>query len=219
MNIAPLSQPVQWFFVSPSRTYRSELREQQAERTRELIAASARARFLEKGWAGTSVRSVAEGAGVSEATVYSVYGSKAGLASSLLDAAEESADVRRAVAELQQHAGDPVAQLRAFVAFDRRLFELGGDVIRVIAEARRQHPELGDAYVEGRGRGTSQRRRVFTSWPATAWRSGVDPERAVAVYAALVSLESFDTATDEFGWSPDEVGAWWHATLTTQLLR
>ena len=86
--------------MSTSRTYRSELREQQAERTRQLIAAAARVRFLEGGWSGTSVRSVAQDAGVSEATVYSVYGSKAGLASSLLDAAEESADVRRAVAEL-----------------------------------------------------------------------------------------------------------------------
>ena len=109
--------------MSPSRTYRSELREQQAERTRELIATSARERFLDKGWAGTSVRSVAEGAGVSEATVYSVYGSKAGLATSLIDAAEQSANVHQAVTELQERAGQPAEQLRAFVAFDRRLFE------------------------------------------------------------------------------------------------
>ena len=69
-------------FVSTSRTYRSALRGQQAQRTRELIAAAARARFVETGWAGTSVRSVAERAGVSEASVYHVYGNKAGLASS-----------------------------------------------------------------------------------------------------------------------------------------
>ena len=219
MNIALLTQPVQWFFVSPSRTYRSELREQQAERTRELIAASARARFLEKGWAGTSVRSVAEGAGVSEATVYSVYGSKAGLASSLIDAAEQRANVQQAIAELQERAGDPAGQLRAFVDFDRRLFEHGGDVIRILGEGRRQHPELGAAYDEGRGRGAGQRRKAFSSWPAAAWRSGMDPERAVAVYAVLVSLEGFDTATREHGWSPDEVAAWWHATLTAQFLR
>ena len=46
----------------------------------------------------------------------------------------------------------------------------------------------------------------------------MDPARAVAVYAALVSLESFDTATREYGWSPDEVEDWWHATLAEQLL-
>ena len=90
--------------VTTSRPYRSQLREDQAGRTRELIAVAARARFLEKGWAGTSVRSVAEGAGVSQATVYNAYGSKAGLASSLIDAAEVSADVQRVVAELAERS-------------------------------------------------------------------------------------------------------------------
>ncbi len=205
--------------VSTSRTYRSELREQQAERTRQLIAASARARFLDKGWAGTSIRSVAEDAGVSEATVYNVYGSKAGLASSLIDAAEQSANVDQAIADLRHAAGNPAQQLRAFVAFDRRLYEHGGDVIRTLSEGRRQHPELGAAYDEGRGRGDSQRRNAFSCWPATVWRSGMDVDRAIAVYALLVSLESFHTATREYAWSPDEVEAWWHTTLTAQLLR
>ena len=205
--------------MSTARPYRSELREQQAERTRGLIAASARARFLEKGWAGTSVRSVAEGAGVSEATVYSVYGSKAGLAGSLIDAAEQGADVGQAIAELQERDGDPGGQLRAFVDFDRRLYERGGDVLRILGEGRRQHPELGTAYDEGRRRGDSQRRTAFSSWPARTWQQGVTPERAVAVYAVLVSLDSFTIATREFGWSPDEVASWWHTTLVQQLLR
>ena len=205
--------------MSTSRPYRSELREQQAERTRQLIASSARARFLDKGWAGTSIRSVAEGAGVSEATVYSVYGSKAGLASSLIDAAEQSANVHQAISELQDNVGKPVPQLRAFVAFDRRLYEHGGDVIRTLSEGRRQHPELAAAYDEGRARGDSQRRKVFSSWSAKTWRKGIDLDRAIAVYALIVSLDSFDTATREYGWSPDQVESWWHTTLTELLLR
>lgn len=205
--------------MSPSRTYRSELREQQAERTRELIAAAARVRFQELGWSGTTVRSVAEGAGVSEATVYSVYGSKAGLAAALIDAAEQSADVRRTVAELQERAGDPVGQLRAFVGFDRRLYEHGGDVIRILGEGRRQHRDLGSAYREGRRRGDSERRKVFSSWPSEVWRAGIDVDRAIAVFAVLVSLESLDTATRDYGWSPDEVEDWWHDTLAELLFR
>lgn len=205
--------------VTTSRPYRSQLREDQAGRTRELIAVAARARFLEKGWAGTSVRSVAEGAGVSQATVYNAYGSKAGLASSLIDAAEVSADVQRVVAELAERAGDPAGQLRAFVGFDRRLHQHGGDVLRILAEGRRQHPELGTAYAEGRRRGDAQRRRVFASWPAGVWLPGVDVDRAVAVYGSLVTLEGFDTATGDYGWSPDEVEEWWAGTLTTLLLR
>lgn len=204
--------------MTTPRAYHSQLREQQAENTRRLIATAARARFLEKGWSGTSVRSVAEEAGVSEATVYAVYGSKAGLAISLMDAAEQRADVRRAVAELEQHAGDPVAQLRTFVAFDRRLFELGGDVIRLLAEARRQHPALGEAHQEGRRRGEAERTKVFSSWPDAVWRAGTDVGKALAVYALLVSLESYDMATGERGWSADQVEQWWTDTLAELLL-
>ena len=204
--------------MSSSRPYRSDLREQQAERTRELIASAARTRFLEKGWSGTSVRSVAADAGVSEATVYAAYGSKAGLANSLIDSAEQSADVGREAAELQQHAGDPVEQLRAFVTFDRRLFERGGDVLRIVAEARRQHPDLGAAYLEGRKRGEAERSQVFSSWPSSVWRAGVDLDRALAIYAILVCVESFDIAASERGWSPAEIEEWWHATLVELLL-
>jgi len=204
--------------VNPARPYRSQLRQQQAERTRAVVADAARARFLNQGWAGTSVRSVAELAGVSEATVYAVYGSKAGLASSLIDGAEVRADVGRVVAELKEHRGDPAAQLRAFVAFDRRLFEVGGDVLRILAEARRHQPELGSAYREGRARGEAQRRVAFSSWPDTVWRPGMDVPTALAVYAIIVSLESYDVATGERGWSPDAVEDWWFSTLSELLL-
>jgi AcrR family transcriptional regulator len=204
--------------VSTSRPYRSQLREQQAERTRQLIAAAARSRFLEKGWSGTSVRSVADRAGVSEATVYSVYGTKAGLATSLIDAAEQGANVERAIAELKENAGNPEAQLRAFVGFDRRLYESAGDVLRILAEARRQHPELGAAYDEGRGRGERERRTVFSSWPSNVWHDGVDVGKALAIYALMVSLEGYDIATTERGWTPDEVEEWWHRTLAQLLL-
>ena len=205
--------------MTKSRAYRSELREQQAERTRLLIARSARERFLERGWSGTSVRSVASAAGVSEATVYHVYGSKAGLTASLIDAAEESADVARVVAELTERAGDPSAQLAAFVAFDRRLFELGGDVLRVVAEARRQEPDLAAAYEVGRGRGEAERRRLFESWPTQAWADGVDVQAALDAYALVVSLEAYDIAVRERGWSADAVEAWWHRILAELLLR
>ncbi len=204
--------------MSTSRTYRSELREQQARRTRALIAREARARFEANGWAGTSVRSVAEAAGVSEATVYNVYGTKAGLAVSLIDAAEEAADVARAVAELGERAGDPAGQLAAFAAFDRRLFERGGDVLRVLAEGRRQHPELGDAYDEGRRRGDAERRRMMEQWPDTVWRTGMGVDRALAVYAMVVSLESYDVAVRERGWTAEEVEGWWRAALADLLL-
>jgi AcrR family transcriptional regulator len=202
-----------------TRSYRSDLRAQQAEQTRSTIAEAARATFLEHGWSGTSIRKVAEGAGVSEATVYSVYGSKAALAGSLIDTVDARADVERILGELEAAQGDPAGQLGAFIGFDRRLFEQGGDVIRLLVEAGRHQPELAAVAAEGRGRGESNRRRVFSTWPARAWRKGVDVERAIDIYAVLVNIGTYDEATEQRGWSPDDVETWWGFSLTEQLLR
>ena len=93
------------------RRYSSALRAGQADRTRQLIAQAARARFLEAGWTGTSVRSVAAAAGVSEATVYAVYGNKAGLVRSLVDALDADADMGRLHNALRR--ADQIAGARA----------------------------------------------------------------------------------------------------------
>ena len=202
-----------------TRTYHSALREQQAEQTRQLIADAARDAFLERGWSGTSVRAVAQAAGVSQATVFNVYGSKAGLAMSLVDSIDEGAgDVARIVAELTAGEGDPPAQLRALIGFDRRLFEHGGAVIRVMMEGRREHPELAAAYDGGRNRGESNRRRIFETWPASAWRDGVTLDSAADIYAMFCSVSTFDIAVNERGWTPDQLEQWWFDTLAELLL-
>ncbi|MBJ8339359.1 TetR/AcrR family transcriptional regulator [Antrihabitans sp. YC3-6] len=202
-----------------ARPYRSSLRAQQAEHTRMLIARAARERFVAQGWSGTTVRSVAESAGVSEATVYATFGNKSGLAIALIDSADSQADIARVSAELEAGAGDPAAQLRAMVGFDRRLFELSGDVIRIILEGRRQNDALDSAYREGRGRGDAIRREVFGSWPATTWRSGVDTTRALDIFAVMCSFETFDILRRERDWDADRIESWWYSTLCELLFR
>lgn len=201
-----------------ARPYHSALREEQAERTKSLIARAARERFVASGWAGTSVRSVAAAAGVSEATVYAVYGTKAGLGVSLVDSADEAADVDRVMRELSAAEGDPHGQLAAFIGFDRRLFEHGGDGLRVLVEGMRNEPALAAAYDEGRGRGERSRRQVFSTWPTAARRRGVSVQRALDIYAVTVSIQAYDIATRERGWAPDRVERWWVETLAEQLL-
>lgn len=200
------------------RPYRSALREEQAEQTRLRIARAARDRFVERGWAGTSVRSVAVAAGVSQATVYAAYGSKAGLAVALVDNADTDADTTRVIAELDAATGDPRGQLAALVAFDRRLFENAGDVIRVIAEGRRNEPALAAAYAEGRGRGDRNRRAVLETWPSSTFRSGVTPDRALDVYALTISIETYEIAVLERGWTADAVEDWWRDSLGEAIL-
>lgn len=200
------------------RRYRSTLRDEQAEQTRLRIAQAARVRFVEQGWAGTTMRSVAAAAGVSEATVYAVYGNKAGLAIALVDGADRAADAPRMLAELEAHSGDPRAQLSVFVRFECRLFAEAGDALRVIVEGRRNDQALQAAYEEGRGRGDRTRRAVFETWPPSALRAGVDVDRALDVFAVTVSIQTYDIAVRERGWSADTVEQWWLELLSDLLL-
>lgn len=205
--------------ISPGRTYDSPKRRAQAGETRRAIAAAARTLFLERGWAATRVRDVAALAGVSEPTVFSVYGNKAGLAMGLLDSLDDSADPMRALRELEEAEGDPARQLAVFVAFDRRLFEHSADAIVVIREAGRANPDLAAVVAEGRKRGDRNRRRIFRSWPEGTFRDGVDVDRARDIYAAVSQVDSYLVLTHERGWSPQQVEEFWVAALTELLLR
>ena len=84
-----------------ARRYHSPRRQAQADATRAGIAAAARRLFVERGWAGTTVRGVAQAAGVSEPTLYATYGSKAGLAYALVvlrDAGRSNSELAAAYA-------------------------------------------------------------------------------------------------------------------------
>src|SRR5512132_3010793 len=73
--------------VKRRRPYRSAVRAEQAQRTRARIVEAARALFLERGVAATTITSVAEAAGVAPETVYAVFRSKGGLLEAVVLAA------------------------------------------------------------------------------------------------------------------------------------
>src|SRR6201993_1381497 len=70
-----------------ARRYQSPRREQQARRTRARIIAAAARRFLDCGYAGTTMRAVAADAGVALPTVELAVGTKARLLKAVIDTA------------------------------------------------------------------------------------------------------------------------------------
>ena len=196
------------------RRYDSLRRETQARETRAEIADAARRLFITRGWAGTTMREVAEAAGVSTPTVYAAYTNKAGLAWALVHAADLSADPRRMLTELE--ASPPAGQLAAMAGYDRRLFEHAGDLITLVREAGRTEPDFADLYQRGRQLADRTRIEVFSSWPAGTLRP--DVPTAVDIYAALCNIDVYLTLTEERGWPPDRVEDWWSASLARELL-
>jgi AcrR family transcriptional regulator len=69
------------------RAYDASRRRDQAERTRVAIVAEAERLFLAHGYGGTSIASVAAGAGVSVETIYKAFGGKPGLVEAIYERA------------------------------------------------------------------------------------------------------------------------------------
>lgn len=200
----------------PRRAYRSQVRTNRARLTRQRIATAARALFRERGWAATHVHEVARAADVSEATVYAVYGSKAGLAHALVEAIELSADVPRSADGLM--AGSPAGQIAELVRSDRLLYEDGGDVIALLHDGGRSEPALLAAYRRGRGHGDRLRRDVFSRWPPGTLREDTTADTAVDMYAALCNIDVYRELITERGWPSSQVEQWWISTLQAGLL-
>jgi AcrR family transcriptional regulator len=70
-----------------ARPYRSARRAEQARLTRQRLVAAATATFLARGYAGTTMRAVAAGAGVSVATLEQQFGTKVRLLKAAIDVA------------------------------------------------------------------------------------------------------------------------------------
>src|SRR6476469_10997478 len=58
------------------RAYNSTRRRQQADRTRDHIISTARNLFIERGYNATTLESIAQAAGVSVESIYSIFGNK-----------------------------------------------------------------------------------------------------------------------------------------------
>src|SRR3954465_3829915 len=75
------------------------LRERQAQLTRDDILRAARRLFAERGYSRTSVRDIAEAAGVSPQTVYDSIGAKQALVARLNDLIDSEAGIAALAAE------------------------------------------------------------------------------------------------------------------------
>src|SRR6478609_106451 len=102
------------------------LRERQAKLTQDEILKAARRLFAERGYSRTSVRDIAEAAGVSAQTVYDSIGSKQVIVSrlnDLIDGEVGVADVVRRLAE----SDDPVEVVATSAVITRSILERCGD--------------------------------------------------------------------------------------------
>jgi AcrR family transcriptional regulator len=194
------------------------LRDRQAQQTRAEILRAARRLFAENGYSRTSVRQVAQEAGVSTQTVYDSIGSKQALVAHLNDLIDTEAGVGEIVGTAAG-SGDPqqVAAMSARVM--RSIVENCGDILHALVTGAAAEPELRAVLEEGHRRHVEGARSVVRLLKKLgALGAGVDARTAAESLAALTDFRFAMLLRDSYGWSLDRVESWMVETSRTLLL-
>ena len=195
------------------------LRERQAQLTQAEILKAARRLFAERGYTRTSVRDIAEAAGVSAQTVYDSIGSKQALVLRLNDLIDEEAHVRE-IAGVAATSNDPVEVVSMSAKIARSILEHSGDIIHALITGASAEPDLQVVLDVGQTRHVGGARiAVERLRKMHALDESIDVEAAVDTLAALTDIQFALLLRDSYGWSPDRIESWMSGASRALLLR
>jgi AcrR family transcriptional regulator len=204
--------------------YDNSVRTASARATRARVVAAARTSFVERGFAGTTIRHVAQEAEVSQETIYKTFSGKAGLLKAVYDTTlvgddEEEPLAQRPEALAVINATGPGEAVAAFAQLAQVISARVDPLLRVLLGSRDT-----DAALSSFARTIDEERRTGSSmwvrhWHAAGWlREDLEVEKAADILWALNSHEPRWLLQDR-GWTAAEVTAWLADTLRHALLR
>ena len=199
------------------RRYDASRRRAAAEATRERICAAAEKLFLRDGYARTSIRAVADEAGVAEATVYFVFSTKAALLNATIVRATRDNEGEPLSTLLGDPAGDILRRVAASHAATlhraARLIALGESASLMDAALRplrdRAHANLRAAYA-----GVAERLAE-----AGLLRPELSAAEAAVTLYAICNESTYLRLTAGGTRDPERYATWLTATLEAALLR
>jgi TetR/AcrR family transcriptional regulator, regulator of autoinduction and epiphytic fitness len=209
----------------PAKRYVSEVRDEQARRTRRAIVTAARELFLAQGYAATTIDAIAEAAHVSRRTVFNSAGGKVALLKLALDWAIVGDDEpvamadRPAVAVIQAER-DPQQALRLWARTITDAAARIAPIAAVLYAAADGDPDAADLLAES-ARGRMFGARAFVAHLASldALAAGVSEQQAADLCWALMDAHLYRLLVGERGWTAEELERWLSASLAATLLR
>jgi AcrR family transcriptional regulator len=203
------------------RPYNSERRREAAHRNRTAMLAACRELLFQDGYHATTVRAVAERAGVSAETVYKTFGGKPGMVKALWDLTLAGDDEPVPMADRPQaleilQTREPGAKLRRYAAYVRGIHERITALFTLLAQAG---PEVGEVLEIGeQERLTAVFAFVTHLDEAGALGPKADPAHLADALWALAGPQLYTQLTAGRAWSADTYEQWLAATLTATLL-
>ncbi|MGW4335657.1 TetR/AcrR family transcriptional regulator [Rhodococcus koreensis] len=205
---------------SAKRPYSSPLRAESARRTRLLVRDAAARLFTERGYVSTTVRNVAEAAGVSTRTVFTAFpGGKAELFHEALHAAiQGETDVARDARTPRD--GDPVERiLEQMVGYSTDVLERAGTLMATSIESSGADKDMRRFADEG-ARASAENAMTLAEGLAAheLLRPEISVQRAADVLFTVVSPQVYSMLRVQCGWDVDDYRNWMKATIRASLL-
>jgi len=208
------------------RRYTSPLREEAARRTRTTIRDAAARLFVREGYVSTTVRHIAEEAGVAVRTVFSAFpGGKAEIFREALDHAVAGEDDRQpAGGSGSGHSEEPVSDVdlvvEQVVGYGAAMLERAGGLLMTSVESSGADPDMR-RFAADDARATAENARTLAEgFGHAGWlREDVTVEHAADVLFTLSSPQVHALLRRDCGWDVDQYRQWLARTLRTTLLR
>jgi AcrR family transcriptional regulator len=196
------------------RPYRSPARSARARLTRQRIIDAATTLFAERGYAGTTIASVAVRAKVSVPTVETLFGTKSRLLKATIDVAIAGDDepvpmLKRDWATAAQRATDAETVLSVISAVLAPAQDRSSGLVLSVFEGAKSDTDLAALAAQ-----MSAQRAVMAAWVVERisavgpLRSEIGEEEAVDTVFALMEPAVFDRLTRGRGWSLARYEAW-----------
>ena len=191
---------------------------------RGAVVTAARALFLERGYAATTVDAISDSSDVPPATVYRLFSSKLGILKAVLDVSIAGDDAAVAVPDRPRvqelfATDDPRAQLTGFVEFTRDINTRAAPVYQILVSAAAADPDAAALLGEiTRQRHEGQRQIARSLARRGALRPELRQRDAEDLIHALMSPEIYRLLVVDRGWTSTRYAEWLSSTLISQLL-
>jgi AcrR family transcriptional regulator len=208
-----------------TRPYESSNRARQARETRRRIVGAAAVLFVRAGYSATSIRAIAEEAGVAVPTVYASLRSKANILRAVVELTVRGDDEAAPLAsrpgwqeiERQQN---PREQLALFAHLHRQICDREAAVFAQLEAAAGADPEATQVLAEhDQRRYETQRRLAHSLHRRKQLKPGLAAREAADVIWTLASERTYLALVRDRGWKADHYERWVGEQLAAGLLR
>ena len=198
-----------------ARRYDGSWRRAQARETQRHIAETARALFVQRGYGATSIRDIADAAGVAVQTIYNAFQGKPAIVARIADMAivgddEPVALVDRPYVQAIRQGTDAAVAVRQWASLCRGIFTRLLPLLPILQEAAAADPSVRAQWRNNAVINRYEETKTFVTHLAALVElpEGLDIERASDLLWTYASFETAHALIVERDWTPDEYETW-----------